>query len=73
MTLAEERVIATLNPVRASASGRASQPSVWMPVLSKLFEILEAVDPARGAENIPVLDKAFWLVLVTEGVQLLSG
>jgi len=67
----EDRVLAALGSVKMSMSGRSSTPAEWKPVLVELAEVLEGLTSASPG-CVPILDKVFWLVVVTEGISLFS-
>ena len=68
----ENRAIAALKSIGAARASRTARPDAWVPVLRELAEIVEGLT-SESAARIPVLDKVFWLVVVTEGATLFAG
>jgi hypothetical protein len=65
----ESRVISCLKGIAAARLSRSIRPEAWADVLRELAEVVEAL-PTAGTERTAILDKVFWLVLVSEGAAL---
>jgi hypothetical protein len=68
----ETQLISCLRRVATLRVADACTGSHWAPVLRECCSILAAMDPESPSKEA-ILDKLFWLVLVTEGASLFDS
>lgn len=70
----DQRCCLALRGLSKDRLADTDSPAGWRACLKEMSEVLEALpDTVASAEmRFPVLDKVFWLVLVTDGPRLLE-